>query len=604
MAYQKKQSKLAKKLKKSKRKPVRRPSSPSTGNTNTTELLAIAKNYQMSGLPSQAETILLQIVAIDPANIEANYNLSILSHQQGNTLQAIKYLRKVERSSPNNAEVHSNLGFMFQSLGQLPEALTSFKRAAELMPGNPAFLNNFGNILQETGSPFDALKHFNKAIQLDPHYLTAYLNMGNTLLITHGTEEAIACYQKALNIASEHPEVHYKLAMIYQTKGETDKSRYHLGMARRFGYSISECNLLEAKLFYRGDNLQQALEILSKVEIQPHDSPEIVSDIFHLSGKINDRLGNEEKAYDYFVRSNKVWMDNVGSLNINPKQYMDKLKMLPRSYSRECLSKWSNVPIKHRKFPPLFMIGFPRSGTTLLDQILGTHSKLEVIEEKGVLFNLENKFYELHGENPEQLARLEENEVNELRDYYFNELENYLPDFSGDKMLIDKFPLNIIKLFIINRFFPEAKIIHPIRHPYDVCLSNFMQNYILNDEMFNFLDMQSTAEFYDATMSLWNHFTDVLKIDYYIVKYENVVENPAQELKTLFSFLSLPWEDEVLNYYQHVGKRKFIQTPSYQDISKPIFSRAKYRWKKYKQYLEPVIPILKPHAFSFGYNVE
>ena len=144
-------------------------------------------------------------------------------------------------------------------------------------------------------------------------------------------------------------------------------------------------------------------------------------------------------------------------------------------------------------------------------------------------------------------------------------------------------PLNILHVGEILRFFPNAKFILALRHPYDCVLSCFMQNFMLNHAMANFLNIDDASKLYDLTMSLWKKYTKVFKIDYHIVRYEDVISNFKYTIKGVLSFLKVPWSDNVTQFYKTAEKRGIINTPSYNQVSQPIYSNSMYRWKNYEK---------------------
>jgi hypothetical protein len=245
------------------------------------------------------------------------------------------------------------------------------------------------------------------------------------------------------------------------------------------------------------------------------------------------------------------------------------------------------------------MIGFPRSGTTLLDTILRSHPMIDVIEEKSSVKKLVNSLSNLSNKSFEKIKVINEENIKEIRTTYFEDLFSYINQEDKQKIYIDKLPLNIVYIGEILRIFPHAKFIISLRHPCDCVLSCFMQNFKLNNSMSNFLNLKDTAVTYDLIMSL-------LKIkfnfNFFEIKYEKLISNFNDEIKNLLDFLELPWDNSVLEYQKTADKRDRIFTPSYDQVIKPLYSKSAGRWIKYKNKLSNVYPILEPWIKEFNYE--
>jgi tetratricopeptide (TPR) repeat protein len=398
---------------------------------------------------------------------------------------------------------------------------------------------------------------------------------------------------------------HFNLADTYERKNQIDQARYHL--EKSIGQDSKKAThlLLEARLQYREKDFSGALEKLQQTERLGKDNLEVLFEAYFLLGKIYDRTGEETKAFDSFAKMNKISAGRVDGKRINPSRFLDEVVQLEKIFTKDWLGTWTDISLTDRAGKsPVFLVGFPRSGTTLLDQVLSTHPKIVVIEEIPTIRKLRNKLAKNEAGFPDSLATLGENNIYELRQEYFQSIKRFVPYELVDGVIIDKLPINITQVGLINRIFPDAKFILALRHPYDVCLSCFMQNFGLNDAMANFHNLKDTARLYSAVMKLWQKYVSVLDINFHAIKYENLVEDFQSEVEGLLSFLNLPWDDELLGYYKHVDKRTSVRTPSYQDISSPVFSRAKYRWKRYERYFVDVKEVLAPPLEYFGYTLE
>ena len=286
-------------------------------------------------------------------------------------------------------------------------------------------------------------------------------------------------------------------------------------------------------------------------------------------------------------------------MSFDKKRYLQSIRVRAKLFTQNKVKKWKSIESSKSDLAPTFLIGFPRSGTTLLNTILNCHANIVVIEEKPLVKKLINSLERLPKGGIEGLGSLKDNELEKIRKVYLDSPE--LKNKNNSNIYIDKLPLNIIHVGEIVRIFPNSKFIFSLRHPCDCVLSCFMQNFVLNDAMANFLDLKDAAHLYDVVMKLWNQYISIFKINYHEVRYENLVENFEPTVRSVLNFLKLPWDSSVLQYTELAKKRKNIATPSYNQVIKPIYTHAEGRWKKYEKQISNIYPILDPWIKKFDY---
>lgn len=252
----------------------------------------------------------------------------------------------------------------------------------------------------------------------------------------------------------------------------------------------------------------------------------------------------------------------------------------------------------------VFLVGFPRSGTTLLDQILSGHPDIEVAEERNGLAYPGNFIIKTKNKTvPEALSSLTADEIANLRHMYFKAMKEMGFKLRPGSVFIDKLPLNLVYAPFIHRLFPDAKFILALRHPCDSVLSCFMQPFQLNESMMHFLDIENGAKFYDLSFSAWEEAAAALKLKYHTVRYENVVSDLKSEVDAALKFLELDWHEGMENFDQTAQGRR-IKTPSASQVSQKIYTRAKGRWHKYREYMGKAPDILRPWIEKYGYEFE
>ena len=227
---------------------------------------------------------------------------------------------------------------------------------------------------------------------------------------------------------------------------------------------------------------------------------------------------------------------------------------------------------------------------------------IEVIEEKSSVKKLVNSLSKLTNKSFQNMNDIKEENINEIRKAYFDDLFSYTNQEDKQKIYIDKLPLNIIYIAEILRIFPNAKFIISLRHPCDCVLSCFMQNFKLNDSMSNFLDLKDTAVTYNLIMNLLKIYKLKFNFNFYEIKYEKLILNLDDQIKDLLNFLELKWDDSILEYQKTAISRDRIFTPSYDQVIKPLYLKSSGRWVKYKNKLSKVYPILEPWIKELKYE--
>jgi len=366
-----------------------------------------------------------------------------------------------------------------------------------------------------------------------------------------------------------------------------------------------KANLNLATLEYRNGNFKAARHILSRLL---HDDPShrFSANAWSLLGLACDKLGEFETAFGAFVEANRRVLnaDDAQRVGDESARQLASIGALREWFTQEKVADWGRRTSVDDLPTPVFLVGFPRSGTTLLDQILHAHSAVRTLEEKPTLTKMTTDFLDgkNRGENRLQaLSHLTGKQIAFYRSDYWERVCRVLGTYDKGSVIVDKLPLNIVWLGLIYCFFPDAKVIVALRDPRDVALSNFMQLFQLNRSMYHFLSLEGTAAFYGAVMDLYHHYRSVLPLNRIEIRYEDLVHHTASELVRLIDFLGLNWEDGILEFHGAAKQRK-ITTPSYRQVVKPIYRQAVGRWRNYRKHLQPVLPELAPFVKAFGYD--
>ena len=297
-------------------------------------------------------------------------------------------------------------------------------------------------------------------------------------------------------------------------------------------------------------------------------------------------------------------VDNLPPLSLKDMQEKDinDIKLIKESLVAKDAVVWRPTKTEVSEYKPVFLIGFPRSGTTLLDNILSSHPLIQVVEERPLIENLKRMLF-----GPmtlKNLNSLTNNKINQLRDIYFSALRKNLIILPETKIIVDKFPLDIVHTPLILRVFPEAKFIFSLRHPCDCILSCFMQNFKINIAMSNFLSLKTSAILYDEVMTLWESCEQIFSPERIYIKYEDVVNDLKYGVQPALRFLDLDWDPNLLNYQQTALSKGFIKTPSYNQVIQKLTNQPIGRWKNYHSHFTPFLPKLKVWLKKFEYEFD
>ena len=537
-------------------------------------------------------------LSIKPNFPEACNNLALSLKEEMKVDDAINYLNKAIEFKPNYSEAFYNLGNTLTVKGDFRKAINAFKKAIELKPDYFDALNNLGATYNLYKDYSNALKSISKALKIRPNIADAYNNLGTAELNLENESEAIKSYNKAIKIDPKFVLAYSNLCGLYERSNQLKKLKETLKKAENEGLSGNEeIKFRRGQLNSRNKDYKNSTLYLEEVD-DTKISNKMKIDKYELLGKDYDKIKHYKKAFNCFKKSNSLVSSSVESQLYNPKNYQNEISQLIISYSKIKKLEWENK-IENKIISPVFLIGFPRSGTTLLDNILSSHPNICTLEEKPMIAMVKKSLNKLA--SYENLKKLNLHDLQNLQEIYLDELTKYLPNkLLHGKVFIDKLPLSIIDVSLILRIFPKAKFILAIRHPLDCILSCFMQTFNLNDAMANFLNLKNTAELYNKSMKLFDIYESIFKLDFHLIKYENLIFSLKDETTKLLNFLDLNWEKEVDNYRSNALDKK-INTPSYNQVTEKIYTRASGRWKNYKNEMHDIMPIMQFWIEKWGY---
>lgn len=550
-------------------------------------------------------------LAADPKLAYGHYALGQALHSQGQRSGAIDSYRTAIQQMPDLADAHYLLGLALQEQGSMPEAIGSLQQALQLRPAFPEALAELGAIHVDLGQVEAGLAFLRRAQALRPLDAVVLGNIGHALRLQGESQAALEHFRRAWNMAPDNVDILAGLAGLLEKQGEAEEAQRLVEQALQLAPNHWMANLVAAQLDRRGNRLQQAaerLEALLAHALPMHQNADASLEL----GQIYDQMGDAARAYPLIAEGKRQKALATSTLESEQESqaYRNRITRI-HQMATPALAAVLNAHVElgtaleaqqsSTARAPAFLIGFPRSGTTLMEQILDSHPGIQAMEEKPAASLMVRRALEMLDQRGVALSDLHEDQVMELRQLYFVEVAKHIQLQPG-ALLVDKMPLNMTMVPIIARVFPTAKFIVAIRHPCDVALSCLMQSFAANASMAHFFSLHSTAQFYTQVMGAWLHYAQELPLHFHTIRYEDLIEDVPAQSRALLDFLGLPWSDAVLHHTAHARQRGAINTPSYHQVVQPIYQRSKYRWKRYEQHLSDVLPLLQPFVEEFGYR--
>ena len=512
---------------------------------------------------------------------------ALIAARRGDHAKAIPLMREAVAADPRDFESWGNLGISLLAAGDAAAAASALDRALRLKPHHSSFREKWAEAISQAGTAEDELPKLYAAADSDPGALLTAARIED---LEGRPDRAVEALQRALRSEPGNEPALVALADLEERANRIDALESTIAELEAHAPSSQKLPLLRARAAYRRGEMENALELAEQAppDVDPATRAQVI-------GQANDRLGNYEGAFDAFEQMNGI--DSLATENAAGKaaDYLATFKERRTDVlTPDWAGRWADVPPPERE--PAFLVGFPRSGTTLLDTLLMNDSGIAVSEENPMLTNLSRRIGAF-----DRIADLGPGDVESLRQAYFDEAETYVPSATG-RLLLDKFPFALGAGPLIYRLFPTARIIFLSRHPCDVVLSCFMNRFQPTDIGSTFLTLEGTARLYDAMMELWTRSRDLLPLNVLDIKYEALVEEPKPQMQRVAGFLGIAWSDKLVDNRPAAKSRGFIKTPSYSQVAEPIYRRAVERWRNYSEELRPIVPILEPWIEALGYE--
>jgi tetratricopeptide (TPR) repeat protein len=484
--------------------------------------------------------------------------------------------------------------------GDQSRALDLLGRALAQEEDEPELWRRYGQLLTKAGRLGDSIKAFEEALVIDPDNMTVLMAAGETSYRVGSLRRALSYYERADALRPDKPEILAAMAAIHAGLQDAERAREFGYRALRLSPKILTAEIALARADLLSGDAEAALQRVSPLLPGPTQSRVALLDI---AADALDALHRPVEAFRTYTARNAV-LDDLYSpqmLSGAVVRRVDQARQIAawlRSKQAAENSQQSDEAVSLAA-GHAFVLGFPRSGTTLLEKSLAAHPDVATLPEIDLLENAASKFLQ-SDDGLNSLAAAARSELQTYRDAYWKDAAELLATNLSDKVLVDKLPLHTLALPLIRRLFPRSRIIFAIRDPRDVVLSCFRRRFQVNTAMYEFLALERAAAFYDAVMQLAANAAAVLPLERMDVHHEGLISNFELEMGRILQFIGLEWDDRVHGFADLA--KETPRTPSDLQLAKGLNASGLAQWKRYRTELQPVMPLLEPWVRQFGYE--
>ena len=538
-----------------------------------------------------------KVIAINPDYPEAHYNLGNTLRELGQLETAIKSYEKVIAIKPDYADVHFNLGDTLRKLGQLDEAIKCYEKAIAIKVDFAYAYNNLGISLRILEQLDEAIKCYEKAISIEADFVEAHHNLAVALQQLGQEDKAIKCYKKALAIKPDYYKAHNSLGLAYRELGKINDSinQYEKALEINPDFSAAYYNLSYLKKYTAHDpQITKMKSLLSDSKLSRLDR----INLCYALAKVNENLDNQDELFKYLHEANHLRKQETDYSFENQQKFFAITKEIFKEHSPNIEQYLSSEP---STFKPIFIVSMPRSGSTLVEQIMSSHHE---VHGAGELYNLPKIIRPIvidkltQGSNIASTSiggkKINFNNAYSIPEIAFLSIrEQYLDVLSNlnvpESVITDKYPMNFLYIGFILMAFPEAKIVHMKRDARAICWSIY-SNHLSAIDFGN--DFEDLAGFYGLYADLMDYWHKLFPGKIYDVCYEDLIIDQEEKTRKLLQYCELDWDENCLSFHKN---KRAVKTASSEQVRQKIYQGSSEAWKKHEAYLKPLIKSLSSY---------
>jgi len=530
-----------------------------------------------------AEISYRKALEFEPEIAEIHYNIGGTLLENGKSDEAQKYYEKAIQLNYNYADAWSGLGTVQYHKNLLEEACNSFQRAIKIDSNSIDALHGYANALSALGINDKSMEYLKQVLKIEPNNQIAITSQGFIYISLGEPDEALKCGEKILRQDPKSAKAHVLAASAYEKKGDTQKAYEHIKVFIDMDNPDVDIALVYLLVSKKTDHIDEAIMYAEKLLQISNDISVSNKVLLYFSlGKAYDSICDYSNAFISYRNGNELKNEtfDVSKFNSN----VDNLIKVFCDDFKESLP--SSVAADSSKL--IFIVGMPRSGTSLVEQIISSHGgvfgagELDDINHlaRSVAVTNESSQHYSHS-----ILMLDEKKLASMAEKYIKYVSSMSPDALR---FTDKMPSNYLHLGLIELLFPQARVIHCMRDPLDTCLSCYFQNFY-HSHPYSY-DLKNLTRVYAGYRRIMQHWKRVLALPIYEVNYEYLVKNQELITREIIEFCDLPWDENCLHFH---NSKRLIWTASYDQVRQPMYTNSVRRWKNYADYIEPLKELLK-----------
>ncbi|MEM7225463.1 MAG: sulfotransferase [Pseudomonadota bacterium] len=549
-------------------------------------LLGVLK--AQSGKPADAIALIGRAIELAPEEPNFHFNLGHALRTQGRAEEAEKAYRQALVLAPDHGGAPAALGELLLAGGRAEEALVLLKRAAELAPRSPGIRLALGTAHESKGDDEAATAAFHEALGLDPSLAEAHYRLAEGLRRRGQVADAMSGYRRTLELSPNHGRGHLRLGWCLSVLGHFDEAEHHLRQAATLEPAILARAFSQISLFKRyeaGDpDLAAMAQALDRPGLEAADGVRLG---FALA-KAHDDLGDHDRAFAHWSAANGAKRQ---SLRYQIEDTRAACQLMKETFTAEALAPRAHCGAESEL--PIFIVGMPRSGTSLVEQILASHPAVHGGGELNTLQEIGERFLSSFGDgppSPEEIHGTSDEAWRALGDAYVGQLATLAPEA---QRITDKEPGNVMRLALVRKILPRARIVHVLRDPMDTCFSCYRKLF-RRGSAFSY-DLADLGAHYQIYREMMDHWQAAMGDQILTLHYEELVASPEPTIPGLLAFCGLTWDPACLAFHDH---ERPVDTFSLAQVRQPLYRQSVGNWRPYEAYLGPLRDSLGPYGPS------